>query len=165
MGTVYKVQNNWVLDDYPQNNLNNECTESDEFDQRFYITISEFTPPQVLIIRKDKKYGVYSCSGSFGFGGPGRWFNPTEIPFPYDETKVSEIVYGFCYVAFRIGTKWGIIKVADGIYLANYEQDRDDYDGDEHALTRRKIVVPCNYDTLEEAGLQIGITDWNVPFE
>ena len=165
MGTVYKVQNDWVLDENPWNNLNNECKESDEFDQLFPIPISDFALAQVLIIRKANKYGVYSCSGSFGFGGPGRWFNPTEIPFPYDEIKYSIIEYGFCYVASRIGTKWGIIKVSDRLYIADNEQDRDDYDGDEHALTRRKIVVPCNYDTLEEAGLQIGITDWNVPFE
>ena len=165
MGTVYKVQNDWVFDDNPWNNLNNECTESDEFDQLFPISISEFFLPQVLIIRKANKFGVFSCSGAFGFGGPGNWFNPTEMPFPYDEIKYSKNEDDFCYVAFRIGTKWGIIKVADGIYIANNEQDRDGYDGDEHALTRRKIVVPCDYDTIKEAGLQIGITDWNVPFK
>ena len=66
----------------------------------------------------------------------------------------------FGLFAFRIGEKWGIVKVVDG-----RNDDEGVYDM-ECPLTKRRIVVPCNYVALEDAELQLGEKiDWKEPFE
>ncbi len=61
----------------------------------------------------------------------------------------------YCVFAFRIGSKWGILEVVDG---CNEEEGVYDV---EYLLTKRRIVVPCEYVALEDAELQLGDSyDW-----
>lgn len=133
-------------------------TESVEFDDVTYIAITDRVKMQVCVLRKGNKYGIYTLDHTNGMGGPGIWCNPTLDPFPYDEVKYCVVEYKYGVFAFRVGDKWGIIKVVDGI---NEEEGVFDV---EYLLTKRRIVVPCQYVALEDAELQLGVSfNWKEP--
>ena len=137
------------------------CTDSVEFDDLAYIAITDRVKMQVCVLHKGDKYGIYTLDHTKGMGGPGIWCNPTVDPFPYDEVKYCAFPwdYGYGVFAFRINNKWGIIKVVDG---ANEEEGIFDV---EYLLTKRRIVVPCQYVALEDAELQLGESfKWEEPF-
>ena len=137
------------------------CTDSVEFDDLAYIAITYKVKMQVCVLHKGDKYGIYTLDHTNGMGGPGIWCNPTVDPFPYDEVKYCAFPwdYGYGVFAFRINNKWGIIKVVDG---ANEEEGIFDV---EYLLTKRRIVVPCQYVALEDAELQLGESfKWEEPF-
>ena len=135
----------------------------EEFDELAAVPITDRATPQVCILRKGRNYGIYTLSHTDGYGGPGTWCNTTLDPFPYDEVKYRSFAfdYGHQYgvFAFRIGEKWGILKVVDGD-----NEEKGVYDV-ELGLTKRKIVVPCEYVALADAELQLGEKfDWKDPF-
>ena len=157
---VYRVGHTWeYIQDLDENDL---YSESVEFDDIAYVAITDRATMQVCIIRKDNKYGVYTNSHVNGFGGPGVWSTTTLKPFPYDEVKYCAFPWDKEYglFAFRIGEKWGIIKVVDG---SNEEEGVYDV---EYLLTKRRIVVPCQYHLLKDAENQLREShDWKDPFE
>lgn len=159
---VMKLGCTWQYDQDPSE-IEIQCsTESIEFDEVAYVPITGRVKMQVCVLRKGDKYGVYTNDHTKGMGGPGVWCSPTVNPFPYDEVKCCVFPWDDEYgvFAYRIGNKWGIIEVVDG---SNEEEGVFDV---EYLLTKRRIVVPCEYVALEDAELQIGETyDWKNPFE
>jgi len=148
---VYKVGYTWEYTQNPNEIEHENCIQSVEFDDLIYIAITDRVTKQVCILKKGSKFGVYTNDHTNGFGGPGTWCNPTANPFPYDEVKYCSFPWDKEYgiFAFRIGNKWGIIMVVDG---SNEEEGIFDV---EYLLTKRKIVVPCEYLSLEDAELQL----------
>ena len=60
--------------------------------------------------------------------------------------------------ACRVANKWGIIEVVD-----ISRKTKDEYDA-EYGLTKRRIVVPCQFSSLEEADAQLGTPhEWSEP--
>jgi hypothetical protein len=57
-------------------------------------------------------------------------------------------------VAFRIDKKWGIEKIVDIGYT-----NRSEIFPNSYVSTKRRIVVPCEYDTIETA--QSFILKWS----
>lgn len=127
--------------------------ESEEFNEETFVAIGDCPKIQVCILRKGDRYGIYTLDQFDMYGGvigSGTWCNPTLNPFPYDEVKYCSFFdnnYG--YFAFRIGKKWGIIKVHFGGYIEEGVYDV------EYGHTKRKIVVPCEYVALADAELQL----------
>lgn len=159
---VYKLGCTWQYNQDPSE-IEIKCSsESVEFDEVAYVPITDRATMQVCVLRKGNKYGVYTNDHTNGQGGPGVWCSPTVNPFPYDEVKSCSFPWDDEYgvFAYRIGNKWGIIKVVDG---SNDEEGVFDV---EYLLTKRRIVVPCEYVALEDAELQLGESyDWEDPFK
>lgn len=158
---VYKVGCGWEYIQDPNEIKSENCKKSEEFDDVAYIAITDRVTMQVCVLKSGDKYGVYTLDHTNGMGGPGTWCSPTVNPFPYDEVKACSFPWDDEYgvFAFRIGEKWGIIEVVDG---SNEEEGVFDV---EYLLTKRRIVVPCEYVALEDAELQLGETyDWEDPF-
>lgn len=162
--SVYKVGCCWEYIQDQSEIESENCKESAEFDEIAYVEITDRPTAQVCILRQGNKYGLYTADHTNGMGGPGTWCCSTINPFPYDEVKYcpfpSNYPNEFGLFAFRIGEKWGIIKVVDG---SNEEEGIYDV---EYPLTKRHIMVSCEYVALADAELQVGETyDWKDPFE
>ena len=139
-----------------------QCSETKDFDDLKLVDISDASFREICIIRKGQKYGIYTFDYSSGFGGAQTWCTPTYEPFPYDEVKYCAYpdIHDVGFLAFRIGNKWGIIKVV----VRQFDDTEGIYDV-EYAGTKRRIVVPCQYESLEEAELQLGQSfNWKIPF-
>ena len=159
---VYRLGCTWQFIENPDKTEIDCSTQSEELDNLSMIAITGCITVQVCVLKKGDKYGVFTCDHTNGMGGPGVWCSPTVDPFPYDEVKYCAFPWDKEYglFAFRIGNKWGIIKVVDG---RNEEEGVYDF---ETPLTKRRIVVPCKYVALEDAEIQLGNTyDWMDPFE
>ena len=157
---VIKLGCTWQYNQDPSD-IEVKCSiESVEFDDVAYIAITDRAKMQVCVLRKGDKYGIYTLDHTNGMGGPGVWCNPMVNPFPFDEVKYCTfpVDYEYGVFAFRIGDKWGIIEVVDG---ANEEEGVFDV---EYLLTKRRIVVPCEYVALADAELQLGESfNWEEP--
>ena len=158
---VYKVGCSWEYIQDPDENEVVQFSQSEEFDDAAFVSITDRSTQQVCIIKKEDRYGIYTLDYTYGFGGPGVWCSPTVNPFPYDEVKYCTFPWDKEYgvFAFRIGEKWGILKVVDGD-----EPFQGLYDV-EYLLTMRRIVVECLHPSIAEAELQLEQTfDWQDPF-
>lgn len=154
---VYKVGCGWEYIQDPNEIARENFSDSANFDEFGFVAISDRATMQVCILQQGEKYGIFTCDHTNGFGGPGVYCTPTVNPFPYDEVKYCAFPFDeeFGLFAFRIGSKWGIIEVVDG---SNEEEGIYDV---EYLLTKRRIVVPCQYVALEDAELQLGESyDW-----
>lgn len=161
---VMRLGCTWQYDQDPSDTEIKCSTESVEFDDVAYIAISDRVKMQVCVIRKGEKFGVYTNDHTKGMGGPGVWCSPTVNPFPYDEVKYCAFPWDYPneygVFAFRIGNKWGIIEVVDG------RNEKEGVYDVEYLLTKRRIIVPCEYVALEDAELQIGESyDWKDLFK
>ena len=146
MEKVFNIDGQWVYCEYgyPFEGSNNfQC-----FDSINYIGITDSVHAQMCVLGHNGKFGIFTLNDCYGFGGPGKYFNPTKDAFPYDEVLLHQIEYGICYAAFRIGDKWGIEKIVDVEY--DYENFTHNY-----TSTRRRTVVPCEFDSLKAAQSQI----------
>ncbi len=130
-------------------------------DASFFVPISDLSVMQVCILRKGNKYGIYTLDHTYGMGDAGTFYSPTHNPFPYDEVKYFANLEERCaFFAFRIGNKWGILKVAGGFI----NQDEGLYDV-EYNASKRRLLVPCQYIALEDAELQLQtMVNWQEPF-
>ena len=159
---IFRVGCGWEFIQDPSEVEIKCSTESAEFDELSFVAISGRATMQVCILQQGEKFGIYTCDHTNGFGGPGVYCSPTVSPFPYDEVKSCAFPWDDEYgvFAYRIGKKWGILEVVDG---SNDEEGIYDV---EYLLTKRRIVVPCEYVALEDAELQLGESfDWKNPFE
>lgn len=161
MKKVYKVMGNWVYSEDPSETEKLENPTA--FDEVVKLDIFDRSPLPACVLRKGDKYGVYTLDHATGWTGDGTWCSPTSDAFPYDEVMFrpfpNEDLYGL--LAFRIKDKWGIIKVADPVI----DMEEGVYDV-EYGGTKRRIVVPCRYKTLEDAEFQLGASyKWKNPFE
>lgn len=157
---VFRVGCNWEYIEDSCEVMREYWNQSEVFEDKELISITDRVTPQVCIIRNGKKFGVYTLDHTNGFGGPGTWCTPTANPFPYDEVKYCAFPWNYEYgvFAFRIGDEWGIIKVVDGD-----DKSKGIYDV-EYSLTKRRIIVPCEYHSLAEAELQFGESfNWEEP--
>lgn len=158
---VFRIGCIWEYNQNPDETGDKVIFPPEDFDEVAFVAITDRATMQVCVIRKGEKYGIYTLDYTNGFGGPGVWCSPTVKPFPYDEVKCSTFPSGKEYgvFAFRIGEKWGILRVVDGD-----EPSQGLYDV-EFMLTKRRIVVQCVYPSIEEAELQLGKKfDWEDPF-
>lgn len=160
---VYRIRCEWEFIEDVSEIANIPCEESVEFDNLACVPFTDRATMQICIIRQGDKYGVYTLDHTLGFGGPGTWCSPTFNPFPYNEVKCCIFATDYpnehCYLAFRIGEKWGIIKVVDG-----QNEEEGVYDV-EYRATKRKIIVPCEYLSLAEAEKQLSEKcNWQDPF-
>lgn len=166
-GIILKLGCTWQLIENPSKTEIDCSTESVEFDNLTMIAITDRFTAQVCVLQKGDKYGIFTCDHTNGMGGPGVWCSPTVNPFPYDEVKYCSFPFDYPneygVFAFRIGKKWGIIEVVDG---KNEEEGIYDV---EYLLTKRRIIVPCEYVALEDAELQLGESydwkEWDEPYE
>ena len=148
MYRVFRIDNQWVFfeDGYPFEESNN----SQVFDSFQSIAITDSMHARMCVLGHNGKYGIYTLDDCYGYGGSGKYFNPTKDAFPYDEILLSRMKHGICYAACRIGNKWGIEKIVDGGYLCTNEVFTNTY-----SATKRRTVVPCKFDSLEAAQSQI----------
>lgn len=112
-----------------------------------YFSITDGFKAQVVVLSNNNNYGVYTLDICyFGMDGPGIYVNPEEEAFPYDEVVAYCTILGYSYIAFRIGEKWGILKVADIEYENRLENFTEIY-----SRTKRWVMVPCEYNSLDSA--------------
>lgn len=111
-----------------------------------FVNITDSIKIQVAILSNNNKYGVYTLDDCYGICGPGIYVNPEKEAFPYDEVVAYNTLIGFCYITFRIDSKWGVLKIAAADYNNRFENFTEIY-----SSTKRKIVVPCEYDSLDSA--------------
>ena len=160
MGIVFKINRDWkyIQDDVERNSIKPSRIES--FEALDYIPITDRATAQVCVIQHGKNYGLYIADHTVGFGGPGTWCSPTKEPFPYDEIRYCADVINESPALFacRVANKWGIIEVVDGERETN-----DKYDA-VYGLTKWRVVVPCQFGSLEEADAQLGTPhEWREP--
>ena len=160
MGIVFKINRDWkyIQDDEERNSIKPSRIES--FEALDYIPITDRATAQVCVIQHGKKYGLYITDHTVGFGGPGTWCSPTKEPFPYDEIRYWADPFGeeIGLFACRVADRWGIIEVVDGDLETNEKYDAV------YLLTKRRVVVPCEYGSLEEAAAQLGTPhEWREP--
>lgn len=160
MGIVFKINRDWkyIQDDVERNSIKPSRIKT--FEALDYIPITDRATAQVCVIQQGKKYGLYIADHTVGFGGPGTWCSPTKEPFPYDEIRYWADPFGeeIGLFACRVANKWGIIEVVDGERETN-----DKYDA-VYGLAKRRVVVPCQYGSLEEADAQLGTHhEWSEP--
>ena len=157
---VFKIRTSWEFVEDVEEISNVPWEESVEFDDLTYNIFTDMATMQICIIRQGDKYGLYTLDHTYGFGGPGTFCNPSFNPFPYDEVKCYTFPSVYYLLAFRIGDKWGIIKV---VSLSNQEEGVYDV---EYGATKRKIIVPCKYSSLADAEFQLGVKyNWKDPFK
>ena len=160
MGIVFKINRDWR---YIQDNEERKSIRFSRvayFEALDYIPITDRVTAQVCVIQHGEKYGLYIADHTVGFGGPGTWCSPTKEPFPYDEIRYcADIINGSTALfACRAANKWGIIEVVDSRYKTNEKCDAI------YGLTKRRIIVPCEYGCLEEADAQLGTPhEWIEP--
>ena len=111
-----------------------------------YVPISDRVHAQLCILEHNNKFGIYTLDTCNFFGGPGKYVSPTAEAFPYDEIYISNKTDGICYVACRMADKWGVEKVVDADYVNPGEMFNHSY-----GLTKRRLVVPHENDSLEAA--------------
>lgn len=162
MGTVYKTQSNWeyIQDDEEREKKTPLVKRTASFEALDYIPITDRVTAQVCVIQHGEKYGLYTADHTCGFGGPGTWCSPTKEAFPYDEILYCADMFEKAPALFacRVADKWGIIEVVDGAEKTNAQYDTI------YPLTKRRIIVPCEYGSLEEADAQLGTPhEWNKP--
>ena len=59
---------------------------------------------------------------------------------------------------YGVRDKWGIIEVVDGDLETDIKYDY------EYPLTKRRILVPCEYNSIEAADAQLGAShEWKDP--
>lgn len=121
-----------------------------------FFPITDRVHAQLCILTRKGKYGLYTLDTCKCFGGPGKYISPTVEAFPYDEIFLSNRTEGICYAACRIAGKWGIEKIVDTDYVNPGEKFDNCY-----GLTKRRIVVPYENDTLESA--QSKLLPWGNP--
>ena len=159
---VIKLGCTWQYSEMPSEEEFIQFTDTKDFDDFKLLDISDASFREICIIRKSQKYGIYTFDHASGFGGPQTWCTPTINPFPYDEVKCCVLpdIHDVGFLAFRIGDKWGIIKVV----VSQFDDTEGIYDV-EYAGTKRRIVVPCQYESLEEATQQLSDqVDFKDPF-
>ena len=148
---VFRLGSAWMFTENPDEKEINCATETVAFDESTSISINGSFDSQVCILRKDSKYGIYTLGHANGRQNTGTYYSPTHNPFPYDEVKYFANLEECCaFFAFRIGNKWGILKVAGGFI----NQDEGLYDV-EYNASKSRLLVPCQYVALEDAELQL----------
>ena len=172
MNRVFKDKEQWVfleeeIKEYIKNKVNScgyktfelllqsKSVANDNDNQKIVdslcvIPISSRMHAQLLILGRKGKYGIYTLDDCNYYGGPGKYLNPENEAYPYDEIRISNKMDGICFVAFRKANKWGIEKIVD----ADYENP-DEFFTYTYALTKRMVVVPCKFTSLELAQKQI----------
>ena len=158
---VFRLGSAWMFTENPDEEEIHCSTGTVAFDASFFVSISDLSVMQVCILRKGNKYGIYTLDHAYGMGDAGTFYSPTHNPFPYDEVKYFANLEERCaFFAFRIGNKWGILKVAGGFI----NQDEGLYDV-EYNASKRRLLVPCQYIALEDAELQLQtMVNWQEPF-
>lgn len=156
MEKVYKSNGVWQYVGDPDELAKIVIEDSEEYDEVLEAEISDWHISHVYLIRFKGKLGIYNLhhfrrSGAYDLG---TWCSPTAEPFPYDEVKYcsfpEEYPNEYGLYAFRIGDKWGMIKITSREYKF---QEVFDY---EYPWSKRRLVLPCEYASLADIELQLG---------
>ena len=164
MKRVYKFNGVWQYSEDPGEIAKGIFEDSEEYGEVLPVMISDWHISHVYLIQLNGKLGIYNLhhfrrSGSCDLG---TWCSPTAEPFPYDEVKYcafpDEYPNEYGLFAFRMGEKWGIIKITTREYKS---QETFDY---EYPWSKRRLVLPCEYASLADVELQLGAKyDWRDP--
>ena len=154
-GKVYKSNGVWHYIEDPDEIAKIVIDDSEEYDEILPAEISDWRLPHVLLIRQNGKFGIFNIHHlSHSIVDGGTWCNPTAEPFPYDEVKYcafpDEYPNEYGLYTFRIGDKWGVIKITTREYKSQEVFD------DEYPLSKRRIVLPCVYASLTDGEQQLG---------
>lgn len=164
-GKVYKSNGVWHYIGDPDEIANSVFEDFVKYDEVLPVMISDWYISHVCVIRLNGKFGIYNLHHlSRSISNCGTWCSPTVEPFPYDEVKYCAFPdkypneYGL--FAFRIGKKWGIIKITSREYKSQETFD------DEYPWSKRRLVLPCEYASLAEMEIQLGMMpDWRDPID
>lgn len=117
------------------------------WDDRCAIQLSDSYTAAGVVVRRGRKYAYFYYNGGGG-GCPIEYKSDIE-PFTFDDIRVlggydysmrNEYVG---YLAFRKGRKWGVYRLADIGGMVRY------------LAGPFKLIVPCKYNTFEDAANQI----------
>ena len=156
MKSVYKSNGVWHYTEDPGEVAKFAIDDSEEYDEVLLADISDWHISHVCILRLKGKLGIYNLhhfrrSESYDLG---TWCSPTEESFPYDEVKYcafpDEYPNEYGLFAFRIGEKWGVIKITSREYKSQEVFD------DEYPWSKRRLVLPCEYASLADVEQQLG---------
>lgn len=164
MEKVFKSNGVWQYIEDPDELAKIVIDDSKEYDEVLLAEISDWHISHVCLIRLNGKLGIYNLHHfrRSEASDLGTWCSPTAEPFPYDEVKYCAFPdkypneYGL--YAFRIGGKWGVIKITTREYKSQETFD------DEYPWSKRRIVLPCEYTSLTDVEHQLGAKyKWIVP--
>ena len=164
MKKVFKLNGVWYYSEDPDEIAKGVFEDSFEYDELLVAEISDWHISHVCILRSNGKFGIYNLHHFIRsiVDDLGTWCSPTAEPFPYDEVKYCAFPddypneYGL--YAFRIGEKWGVIKIATRDYKSQETFD------DEYPWSKRRLVLPCEYASLADIEQKLGIKyDWRNP--
>ena len=156
MKKVFKSNGVWQYSEDPDEIAKGLFEDSVEYDEVLFAEISDWHITHVCLIRYKGKVGIYNLhnfrrSGAYDLG---TWCSPTAEPFPYDEVKYcafpEEYPNEYGLYAFRIGEKWGVIKITSREYNSQEVFD------DEYPWSKRRLVLPCEYASLADIEQQLG---------
>ena len=155
MKKVIKSNGVWQYSEDPDEIAKSVSEDSVEYDEILEAGISDWHLSHVFVIRQMGKFGIYNIHHlSHSKVDGATWCNPTAEPFPYDEVKFcafpDEYPNEYGLYAFRIGEKWGVIKIATREYNSLEVFD------DEYPLSKRRLVLPCEYASLADVEQQLG---------
>lgn len=164
MKKVFKSNGVWQYSENPDEIAKGVFEDSVEYDEVLVAEISDWHISHVCILRSNGKLGIYNLHHFIRsiVDDLGTWCSPTAEPFPYDEVKYCAFPddypneYGL--YAFRIGEKWGVIKITTRDYKSQETFD------DEYPWSKRRLVLPCEYASLADIEQKLGIKyDWRNP--
>jgi hypothetical protein len=162
---VYKSNGVWYYIEAPDDIAKGIFEDSEEYDEVLIADITDWHITHVCLIRLNGKIGIYNLHHlSQSTIDCGTWCSPTAEPFPYDEVKYCAFPedypneYGL--FAFRIGEKWGVIKITTREY-----ESQEVFD-EEYPLSKRRLVLPCEYASLADVEQKLGAKyDWMDPID
>ena len=163
MKNVYKLKGVWQYIEDPDELAKIVIDDTEEYDEVLPADITDWRLPHVLLFRQNGKIGIYNIHHlSHSKVDGGTWCSPTADPFPYDEVTYcafpEEYPNEYGLFAFRIGEKWGVIKITTREYKSQEVFD------DEFPLSKRRLVLPCEYASIADVNRQLGAKkDWMDP--
>ena len=138
---------------------------SEENNDNDIIPVDRWTPQSLddgseaalMFVERDKKMGVmtiYKCNQG-GYGGV--LYSSNIFPLLYDEMLLNGSFngYGIGYVAVRINSYWGVLRV-ESIGLSQEKRSRSG--------KKCIMIIPCMYQTKEEAIERIKSSDFHSEF-
>ncbi len=99
---VYKVGCSWEYIQDSEEIEREYFTQSEEFDDVAFASITDIANMQVCVIKSGDKYGIYTLDRVKGWGFAGVWCSPTLNPFPYDEVKFCTFPWDKEYGVFAV---------------------------------------------------------------
>lgn len=156
---ICKEKDCWEYSQYIDEEREKASRQTMNFDEADFVRITEssFVNPQVALLRRGRKYGLFTAYHTAGMGGPGTWRNPFRDPFPFDEIKFYANMFDDVIpsvFACRIGNRWGAIEVVDG------EADTDEQYEVEYPMAKSRKIINFNQKSFSALKAKVGLLSW-----